>query len=304
MKCTPLSRVLRTLFVLFVICVLLQSISHTAIQAQNSDQTQPPATFKPPLMLAVGDPWVIRQRPNTPLPEHFTGMSQTSSWPYLMPAAIYRYQDAKIAFVCIGTVFRTGTNESKIIFPDHMIRDDIYTQVKYAVRLARPDSKILFGFIQNIEQCSTNFGGKDIAIGSIGPSPVPIEHLRPIKGVDDDGGTFEESSAAFFKNVGSTNITSLITGQRAPILGMAIVLNSPKHGIQTRETNVWIELPSTEGMSGSAFIDEYQRIFFLQGKLNPEKPQTRKILETFAKKYGRTVTNISVLTAPISIERQ
>ena len=301
MKCTPLPLLVRTLF---VICVLLQSISHIPVQAQNSSQTQPHVPFKLPLMLAVGDPWVIRQRPNTPLPEQFAGISQTSSWPHLMPAAIYRYQDAKIAFVCIGTVFRTGTNQSKIIFPDHMIRDDIYTEVKYAVRLARPDSKILFGFIQNIEQCSTNFGGKDIAIGSIGSSPVPIEHLRPVKGVDDDGGTFIESSAAFFKNVGSTNLTSLITGQRAPILGMAIVLNSPKHGIQTRETNVWVELPSTEGMSGSAFIDEYQRIFLLQSRLDPEKPQTKKIIETFAKKYGRSISTISVLTAPISIEKQ
>src|ERR1044072_7609867 len=130
------------------------------------------------LALAVSlTPIVQGQAQRLPdLPEAFRDMTAEDPFPGLVPAAVYRFKDNKVSFACVGTLYRSCTNSWDIIVPEHLFSlKEKNPDYSYVVRIARPDSHHIDGFIGKVKMRSKNIYGCDIAIAAVSSNAAPVK---------------------------------------------------------------------------------------------------------------------------------
>jgi len=243
-----------------------------------------------------------------PLPIQFDGITNVDFYQDFIPAVVYRYrQDHKVNFVCVGTVFPTGTNTYSIIVPEHLFSEDIGFNGAFAVRIARPDNHIIIGFIDKITDSGSNLFGLDIAIATISTNSRVIAPFH-----FDGGKEAIQTFSSYTVNVRgreTKTLRSLITGKEAKIIGYGVKINAEinrrlrvgeKIIVEEQHPYVLVEFESNKGYSGIAFFDENRRLFIVHGGFATEElePKTAK---GFFNVYGRNPKNVCVLVGPLSI---
>jgi hypothetical protein len=268
------------------------------------------------LMISVFQKMAIGQGSEfAKLPEPFDGI-ETNCFikNSVVPIGIYlvtEYKNGcKAFFVCVGTMYWEGEDVAKAIVPKHMFRDaSKYDEsYGYGVRIARPDSHSIVGFVTGVEDLSGEKFGRDVALVSIGTNKVSARKLA--SGIVVPAENFHENmirsntNSVMVRDKVIKSLRSLITNKEVKILGY--VLNVDESFFKSRPAgselfypgpvtdldktpSIAIDVASDYGFSGSAFFDEHGRMFIVTSSLlRPD--------------WGAT-KGVTVLTGPVTLKR-
>lgn len=250
------------------------------------------------------------------LPEPFIGMETNNFLKNgMVPIAIYITTESgkgyKVAFTCVGIMYWEEEGVAKAIVPKHMFReasklDELYG---YGVRIARPDSHSIVGFITNVKDLSGNRFGRDVALVSVGINKVSARKLASAISVPtnvcNENIIYSFTNSVVIRGKSVKSLRSFITNKEVKILGYALEVDSSffkdkelegklyHRGLPTdfdKAPQIAIDIASEHGFSGSPFFDEYGRIFIMSSsRLKPE--------------WG-AVKGLSLLTGPITLGRE
>lgn len=253
------------------------------------------------------------------MPEPFLNMAPTNPLPGVYPIAIYRYRTntngigGEIAYDNVGVIIHSGPDSWDAILPEHTFT--MMTNA-YAVRIMRPDTGTIFGFINNVTLSDDAWLSREIAIASISNKPVDIAPLA--RGRRESDSFFYASETVEVGKKVVSHMYSDITGAEVKILGYGMNADSNYYvqlklqgsnflkpvTITDAHPSVVVEYPGKKGWSGSPFYDEYGRLFFLNA--GPDKERSailvKQISDYCVKRYGREPKGISFLVGPMSLE--
>ncbi len=251
-----------------------------------------------------------------PLPRQFDDMITNNVFPPLTPVAIYRVRSNGMAFICTGGIFRDDTNSHSVILPEHAFSTNLPQDCIYAIRIIRPDSHRVDGFVGKIQMTSTDIFGCDIVVATVSTNGLPIKRFSAMSssGLDIISAY---TNCIMSKGKEVRTLQAVITGKSVPVIGRATPRTKEMIDKMREKPSgyqfVWhvyedyplvmIEEKTMDGQSGSPYIDEHGRMFFLKGRLAEDSPRMREERAFFEKTYGRPLQGLSIITGPLSFER-
>lgn len=261
---------------------------------------------------------VLRAETNTqnkvpPLPEPFWGITNTQVIPGLKPVALYRCISNTMSFSGVGNLIQSNTNEWSVILSEHMYLPNNSGEVTYAFRIARPDSQEVSGYLGDITMKSADFFGCDMAVAKVVSRPTPVKTFSKM----DERGNLVicYSDVVTAKKLPVRKLRSSITGRSVRVLGYGLKSNPILLKFTTNTNNIGkaidvgeerpliaIDEPQLEGKSGTAFVDEYGRIFIISGAIKDMSEQHKSGILEFEKVFGFTPKGITLITGPIELD--
>ncbi|MDO8482992.1 MAG: hypothetical protein Q7S86_04205 [bacterium] len=255
------------------------------------------------------------------LPPQFDGMTTNNDvHSGITTLAIYQYRrsdqskQSEAAFACVGNLFQTGKDEFSLLLPEHVFKADGDKEYTYAFRVVRPDSRRIDGYVGEIVMKSIDFFGCDIVLASISTKPTPIKGFSTILG--RDGLVIVFTDKVTTRGLRITKLRSHITGKPVTIIGYALKPTEKLKEftgkkdyagkvltIDEERPLIAIEESYMGGKSGSAFVDEHDRIFFVHRALKNDSGELQEEEAIFKERFGRLPKGITLITGPIMVER-
>jgi hypothetical protein len=227
-------------------------------------------------------------------------MTSADVYPGLWPVATYGYSNNMVSPAGVGTMFKSDTNSFSIILPEHMFVKKF--EGVYIVRSARPNIENAIGFLEKIVLTGSNYHGLDIVVATLGTNQTFITNVVSTERVNPKYTVLVDAVISKGKEV--RKLRSLITGEEATVLGYDTQIQSEVPEIPKEDyPQIIINLKSSVGQSGSAFIDEYGRIFILsQSYVENDNPTIKAMGEFFFKKNGKKMEGATVVVGPIELK--
>ncbi len=239
------------------------------------------------------------------VPAPFKDISTVDIVPGMKPVAVYRMREGKKNFSCVGTVYRADEETMEVILPEHLFTLKVSASEVFLVQAVQPERSL--GFIGEILSSSKDWNGCDIAIARLTTNQVAVTNFSNIT---NSAMWYQPSSAVYTKDILTRSIRSMVTGETMSILGYGIRPNEEyfrtkkehlsKLVVTDRNPSIIIDMKSNTGYSGTAFVDEHNRIFILHGSWSNQANLYAEAQRFSIKTYGRDIRGAVLLTGPIN----
>jgi len=249
------------------------------------------------------------------LPPQFADMTNEDVLPGLFPAAVYEFRNGLLRFGCVGSVFKSGTNEISVILPEHVFSTNNGPGAAYAIRIARPDSHKIDGFVGKIEMTSTDLYGCDIVIAQLVSEPAVITNFSKI--TDDTGIVIGYSQSLNIRKKEVRRLRSVISGKYFDVIGCGLQKTKQLETIATNALNIGkiiqidddhplvaIEETAMSGRSGSPYIDDNKRIFIIHSGLDYGGSRRKEEEAVFMRLFHRPLKGMTLVSGPVWLDPQ
>lgn len=218
---------------------------------------------------------------------------KTNVYGNVFVAAVYARSNDLETYACVGTVFPDSPSSWGITVPEQIFPKGL--DYCYAVKIPQPSGRVVTSYINNISSTSKDNHGMDIVFATLGQEP------RLIKGFSEIAETGKIdiwfTNELTIRQMPIRSIHSLATGKESPIIGYGL-----EPGQDKGHPFVLVEAKNVPGDAGTAFYDEYKRLFILHGGMATNAANMTEINADFGKKYGRNPEGVALLVGPIVLE--
>jgi hypothetical protein len=251
-----------------------------------------------------------------PIPKAFAAMTNADVLPSFAPVAVYEcFSNKATRVVCMGAAFVPYDDQCRVILPAGIFSD---TQFKgaFGVRILRPDSGSLIGFINKVAIAGTNAENASMAIGTVGTNEV---HLSRSSVMTNWPVLPFFEPAVSVRGLAVKKVTSLLTGREVRIIGHGYPLVNieglvvsdnirQKYGdalgdsigtVDPDQTYLVIEV-DPNGLDGSVFFDNHGRIYTYYNGFRPsgETKIGKRLIMDFKDHYGEAPRSVAALAGP------